>query len=378
MRVLFLTASYPTPDEHAVGIFVKEHARAAAANCDVAILHLDRRKTHRIHIEKVENEDFPTFRVRYPESPSLLSYAANIVGATAGYRRLRRHGFDPDLIHAHFFLAGAPAVLLGKLTRTPVVVTEQWSVFLSDDPATLSPIVRHAAKFAFEHAQFVLPVSEALRDGIVAEGIDARFTIVPNVVDVSRFHPPAHAVAPNGGPARLLSVGALYEAKGWEYLLEAVARLARERSDFHLRIVGDGPLREKFERMRQELAIENYVTFTGWRTKDEVADLMRDADVFVLSSRYDSNPCALIEALASGLPVVATNVGGIPEMVAPSVGTLVPPRDPDGLAGAISTTIDERARYDRVAIATQARERYGADEVGRKLMSIYEQALARR
>jgi glycosyltransferase involved in cell wall biosynthesis len=379
MKVLFVTASYPTPDEHAVGIFVKEHARAAAAaHCDVAVLHLDRSDTRGVAVAEVEGEEFPTFRVRYPESPPLLSYAANVVGAAAGYRRVRRLGFDPDVIHAHFFLAGAPAVLLGKATHKPVVVTEQWSVFLPDDPATLSPIVWRAARFAFEQAHAVLPVSEALRDGIAATGIHARFRIVPNVVDVARFHPPPEPVSTNSAPARLLSVGALYEAKGWEYLLEAVALLARSRSDFHLDIVGDGPLREEYERTRRRLGIESHVTFTGWRTKDEVADLMRAADTFVLSSRYDSNPCALIEALASGLPVVATHVGGIPEMVPPDAGTLVPPRDPGRLAEALSATLDNRVHYDRAAIAAQARARYGADEVGRKLMSIYQDVLARR
>src|SRR5205823_1406500 len=99
--------------------------------------------------------------------------------------------------------------------------------------------------------------------------------------------------------------------KGWEHLLEAVALLERERDDFRLEIVGDGPRRGEYEAIRRRLGLEDRVLFSGWKTKDEVASLMRAADVFVLASRYDSNPCALIEALASGLPVVATAVGGI-------------------------------------------------------------------
>jgi len=377
MKVLFLTAAYPTPDQHAVGIFVKEHARAAAAFCDVAVVHLDRSDVRGIHVERAHDEEFETWRVRYPKSPAPLSYATNVIGAAAGLRALRRAGFDPDVIHAHFFLAGVPAVLLGRALRKPVVITEQWSVFLPGDPATLSPFVRRAAKFAFEHADCVMPVSEALRDGIVSHGIRAHFRIVPNVVDVTRFHPPQSQSVRTEATIRILSVGALYEAKGWEYLLEAAGRLSHDRDDFHLDIVGDGPLRPEYEAIQQREGLTERVTFTGWKTKDEVASMMRDSDLFVLASRYDSNPCALIEALASGLPVVATAVGGIPEMVPQESGVLVPPRDPARLADGLAEALADHGRFDRAAIAAVAARRYGAEPVGRAFASVYEDALER-
>lgn len=378
-RVLFITASFPTPEFPALGIFVQEHARAAAAaGCEVAVLHLDRADVSRIVTGAGPDDEFPVWRVQYPTAPAAVSYAGNALAAALGYARARRSGFVPDVLHAHFFLAGAPAVALGRLIRRPVVVTEQWSVFLPGDPATLSPLVRRAAKFAFEHADYVLPVSEALRDGIVAAGIDARFRVVPNVVDAGRFHPNGAVPDRRGGVRRLLSVGALYEAKGWEYLLEAVALLERRRDDFRLEIVGDGPLRGEYEQVQRRLGLGDRVTFTGWRGKDEVAELMRGADLFVLASRYDSNPCALIEALASGLPVVATAVGGIPEMVTESSGRLARPRDPESLADELSAALDEVDRYDRAAIAADARRRYGADEVGRELAAIYDEVAARR
>lgn len=379
MKVLFLTASYPTAEEHAVGIFVKEHARAVSSHCDVAVVHLDRRETAgRLRLSKVTGEEFPTWHVRYRHSPPPLSYLANLVGALRAYRSVRRSGFDPDVIHAHFFLAGAPAVVLGRLYSKPVVVTEQWSVFLPGDPATLTPLVRRAAKFAFEHADCVMPVSEALRDGIVAAGIDARFHVVPNVVDTGRFHPPTHGPNRNGEPKHLLSVGALYEAKGWEYLLEAVALLAHQRDDFRLEIVGDGPRRPEYEAIRERLGLQERVLFRGWRTKDDVAELMRRADLFVLASRYDSNPCALIEALASGLPVVATAVGGIPEMVTADSGRLAPARDPERLARELASALDALDAYDRATIAAQARTRYGAERVGEEFAAIYRDATERR
>jgi L-malate glycosyltransferase len=378
MRVLFVMASDPTTENHAVGVFVKEHARAVAAHADVAVVHLDRGGARSLQIDQDELEEFPTWRVRYPSSPALLSYAGNALGTVLGYRRAKRIGFDPDVLHAHFFLAGAPTVLLGRLIRKPVVVTEQWSVFLPGDPASLSPLVRRVARLAFEHADYVLPVSEALRDGIAAAGINARFRVVPNVFDERRFHPGERPSASNGGTRRILSVGALYEAKGWEHLLEAVALLERERDDFRLEIVGDGPGRPDYEALRQRLGLEQRVQFSGWKTKDDVATLMRAADVFVLASRYDSNPCALIEALASGLPVVATAVGGIPEMVEPGWGRLATPENPASLAAELAAVLDQPDRYDRAAIANGARARYGSETVGRELAAIYDEVIHAR
>ena len=371
-----MTASYPTPEHALLGIFVKEHARAVAAHYDVAILHLDRSdETGPLpQVQISDDGEFRIARVRYARGPAPVSYAGNVLGALAGYRRL---GFAPDVIHAHFFLAGVPAVLLGRALRRPVVLTEQWSVFLPDDPATLSPLMRRVAKFAFERADLVLPVSEALRDGIRALGVDTEFRVVPNVVDERRFHPAEHA-ARNGGRAKLIGVGGLYEAKGWEFLLEAIALLARERRDFDVDILGDGELRPRYEELVRRLELGDLVTFHGWLPKDEVAKRVRDSDLFVLTSRYDSNPCAVIEALASGVPVVGTAVGGIPDLLRDGMGLLAEPGDAESVARQIATALDERERWDRARIARVARERYGSETVGRRLAAIYDEVIARR
>lgn len=376
MRVLFLTASYPSADGPAIGIFVKEHARAAAEYCDVAVVHLERANVARITVVEEPDDEFLTWRVTYPRRPAPISYVANLAGAIAGYRRARGRGFDPDVLHAHFFLAGVPAVLLGRVLHKPVVVTEQWSIFLPDDPATLQRLPRRAAKFAFEHADMVLPVSTALRDGIAAHDIDARFRIVPNVFDEQLFHPDGQR-APRP-PWQLLAVGAMYEAKGYDVLLEAVARLAGSRHDFRLDIVGHGgSLLAHYEEMRARLGIGDLVNFSGLRPKTEVAARMREADLFVITSRYDSNPCALIEALGTGLPAVATAVGGIPDMISDNSGLLARCGDAEDVARQIDLALNRISTYDRDAIAADARARFGRSMIGRELASVYDEVKRR-
>lgn len=374
MKVLFLTSSYPVPEFPQLGIFVREHARAASRHADVAVAHIERSEAvRRIHVEDGNDADFPSVRVRYPASPAYVSYASNVIAAVLAYRRIRRSGFEPDVIHAHFFLAGAPAILLGRLFRKPVVVTEQWSAFLPEDPMTLGPAMQRVARFTFEHADVVMPVSEALRDGIRAIGTETEFRVVPNVVDTNRFHPDG-AVHPSG---RLIGVGNLYEAKGWENVLEAIGLLRARGRAVQLDVFGDGVLREKLEAQVSHLRIGDVVTFHGWRAKDEVAESLRQSDLFVIASRYDSNPCAVIEALASGVPVVGTAVGGIPEMITDDLGLLAAAGDPESIADAIEAALD-RAPWDRAGIARSAKDRYGLERVGDDLAAIYEATVARR
>ena len=377
MNVLFLTSSYPVPELPVLGIFVREHARAVARYADVAIAHIDRNENVRsIHVEGGSDPDFPSVRVRYPASPAPVSYAANLASTGLAYRRLRKEGFEPDVIHAHFFLAGAPAVLLGQIVGKPVVVTEQWSVFLPDDPMTLSRPMQKVARFTYEHADVVMPVSAALRNGIRASGTHADFRVVPNVVDTERFHPDGSRQNAND-PKRLIGVGNLYDAKGWDDLLDALP-LLRDRHALHLDIYGDGVLRTELEARASRNGIPDLVSFHGWCPKSEVAERLRDSDLFVIMSRYDSNPCALIEALASGVPAVGTSVGGIPEMLTPESGVLAEPRNVDSIAAAIDTALRRSGDWDRETIANDAKARYGLEVVGRAFASIYEEVIARR
>ena len=374
-KVLFVTASYPTPESRTSGIFVREHARAAARHADVAVLHLHRVDGARLRprATRVAGEELPTWRVDYPRRPLALSYAANLAAAVVGVRAVRRAGFRPDLLHAHFFLAAVPAVLVGRALRLPVVTTEQWSVFLPSDPMELGRLPLRLARFAFGHSAAVLPPSEALRDSLVALGVDAPLHVVRNAVDGDLFHPGTRAAR---GERRLLSVSGLYGAKGYEHLLPAVARLVSRGQQVHLDVVGDGENRAEYERLAADLGLDGIVTFHGERPKREVAAFMRDADLFVLASVYDNNPCAVLEALVSGLPVVSTTVGGVPEIVTSERGVLAEPGDADDLADRIEEAL-AREDFDRDAIARDAAAEYGLDAVGAQLAEVYRQALRR-
>jgi glycosyltransferase involved in cell wall biosynthesis len=367
VKVLFLTTSYPSEEAPATGIFVLEHARAAARHADVAVLHLDRRRDARgISVRREDGAELPTWRVRYPYRPTALSVAAHVAAGLAGYRAVRRDGFDPDLVHAHFFLSALPAALIPK----PMVATEHWTAFLPEDPTRLTLPLKLAARAVLRRARVVMPVSESLAAAMRAAGIRGRFVVVPNAVDTSLFRPGA-----GGGGHRLATVGLLQRQKGIDVLLHAFARVRESRPDTVLDIVGDGPERLAYERLSATLGLDGAVTFHGFRPKPAIASLLADCDLFVLASRFDNNPCVLVEAQAAGLPIVASRVGGIPEIVEGN-GLLAAPEDPVELGDRIVEALAGLDRWDRTAIAARAAERYSAEQVARTLAGVYAEALA--
>jgi glycosyltransferase involved in cell wall biosynthesis len=117
------------------------------------------------------------------------------------------------------------------------------------------------------------------------------------------------------------------------------------------------------------------VTFHGSQPKSVIAETMRAADLFVLPSRFDNLPCVVVEALASGLPVVSTTVGGIPELVDDERGRLVPPDDPPALADALQYMLENLEAFDRRAIGDAARDSYSLEVVGEQLSGIYDSVL---
>jgi glycosyltransferase involved in cell wall biosynthesis len=318
------------------------------------------------------SEGIETYHVSHLKVPVRGgSYPLYLWSAVAAYRRLRNCGFRPDVIHAHVYGAGVPAGLIAGRSRIPLVLTEHFSgVALR----SLGRVEEWKARYAYNRAAQILPVSRFLRDAMQSYGIDRPFEIVPNVVDASLFFAPHRT--PNA-TRRLLFVGNLerLHLKGFPTLLRALVVLRERRNDWRLDVIGDGDERVHYETSAVELRLSKYVTFHGYRPKPDVARSMRDADLLVLPSRVETFGSVVAEALVSGLPVVSTNVGGVPEIVDDRSGRLVPPDDPVALADMIDQTLDELDAFDRGAIAAAARDLYRPEVVGAQLSEIYESVL---
>ena len=377
LRVLVVPKWYPWPDRPVLGAFCREHARALSLRHDVVVLASLATPAPDFRLFRVTDDvedGLRTLRVRY-RRPRLRPAAlvCQLLGILAATRRLRSEGWRPDVVHAHVYSAGLPAWLLGRLADAPVVVTEHYTGF---QRGLVTGYERLLARFAFERADLVAPVSEELAGHLRQLAPRARLRVMPNVVDTGAFTPRPDAEPTNGAaPRRLLTVGALAEKKGHRYLLDALAQLSEKRSDeLVLDVVGDGELRADLEAQVARLDIRERVRFHGELPKEEVASLMRGADLFVLPSLHETFGCVLIEAMASGLPSVATRVGGVPEVLEASAGELVPPQDPGALAEAIERGL-ERPR-DPAGLALAADERYGYQAFAALWTDAYEDLLS--
>ncbi|SRR6266542_862599 len=380
LRVLFVTAWYPSPQNPFSGVFVREHARAVNHHNDVVVLHCagDLHPTRRLwqivpELDAELSAGIPTFRVTHRRIISRkASYPLKVASVATAMSTGTPRSFSPDIIHAHVYEAGVVPVLLKPFNRRPVVITEHWTGFPRRQLG-ISQVVQ--SRFAFRGADRILPVSSSLEAAIRDYGIDGSFELVPNAVDESVFHPSRNRRP--SGPKRLLFVG-LFERshqKGIPTLLRALERLRRRRVDWKIDIVGDGPPRSEYEALARALDLDGHAIFRGTRSKGEIAGLMCDSDLFVLSSRWENLPCVLLEALATGLPVVATTVGGVPDVVNAENGVLVVPGDDDALASAIDVALDSLRGFDKAAISANALQRFGLNSVGLQLDDIYRRTL---
>lgn len=250
-------------------------------------------------------------------------------------RRLLAEGSRFDAIDAHYFYPdGVAAVWLGRRFGLPVVVTARGSD-VSQLPEYFMP--RRLIRGAIAGAAAMITVSAALKDALLALGApDDKVTVLRNGVDTALFHPPADrdAVRRALGLTRktLISVGLLIERKGHDRTIEAMTRLP----DFELMIAGEGPERDRLAALITRLGLTDRVRLLGSRPHAELPSLYGAADASVLASSREGWANVLLESMACGTAVVASNIPGNPEVVRTrDAGLIVKENSPEGIAAGV-------------------------------------------
>ena len=311
---------------------------------------------------------------RYPVVPKVGMTVAPLLLAAASIgpiRRLIAEGRDFDLIDAHYFYRDAvAATMLARHFRKRVVVTARGS-----DLNVISryPTARWLMQWAARHADASIGVCSALAEQIKPWTSSERVHVVRNGVDLQRFRPASAEDARRrlrtGGSPLLLSVGHLVENKGHALVIDALAEIRRHFPDARLAIVGQGPDRERLRERAALRGCEERVTFAGAVEHASMIDWYNAADVLVLASAREGWANVLLEALACGTPVVATRVGGSPEVVTDErVGRLVENRDGSSIAEAVQRLL--RGKPDRETIRRYA-EGFSWDSTSRAQIELF-------
>ena len=288
--------------------------------------------------------------------------------------RIIDEGYDFDVLDAHYFYPdGVAAVMLGKYFNKPVVITARGT------DINLIPQFRLPRKmilWAARNASGIVTVCNALKDEMVGLGVAAdKITPLRNGVDLQRFQPMDRAAArATLGLKRftLLSVGLLDPRKAHDLIIKALPALP----EVDLLIAGTGPEKKNLEQLAQELGVADRVTLLGPVPQTELKTYYNAADALVLASSREGWANVLLEAMACGTPVVASNVWGTPEVVAaPEAGELMPERTPQGLVTALTKL---RANYPDHAATRRYAERFSWDPTTQGQIDLFHSVLARK
>jgi len=298
-------------------------------------------------------------------SPRLAAAVFNV----ARYMRAQKI----RLVHSFDFYSNLLAIPAARLAGVPVVIASQ-----RDLGELRSPLEQRLHRRVLRLAHCVLVNAEAVADRLrLQRAVTAdRLVVVPNGVDLSRFSPARESAMSAGRPVTIGTLGNLRPEKGLGHLLQAAVFVRQSCPRTRFVIWGEGPLRPDLEKKIRQLSLGGFVELRGSTAAPEVA--LRELDIFVLPSLSEACSNALLQAMASGLAVVATRVGGTPAVVTDEeTGLLVAPGHPAGLARAIIRLVEEPALADRLRTAARAaaRTRFGSDRMLERIEALYRRLL---
>jgi len=379
MHVLFLPSSYPTVVAPIAGSHWENQAVALSMlGAEVGVCYPELRSLRtlagpsllqnrfqwtcaeegNVHVVRWHGWNVPSARVR-----------ARLV--VEEYRRAywiyeRRFG-RPDIIHAHRALwGGVAAMRLSAETGIPFLVTEDSSSYVRH---LIRPWEWPSVERCFRASSLAVCVSPFLANELHAALPGVSFTVIPNMVDAVFFIPPP---TPRGNSKpSFLALASLNQNKRIDVLLEAFALYRQSEDCWNLEIGGDGPLRQELKEQATRLHLEESVRFLGLLTREQVREAMWRASAFVVSSRVETFGCVVTEALATGLPVIATRCGGPESILTPDDGLLVEPDDHLALANALATIARTAPSYTAEDLRERCVERFGSVGVGRQLLDVY-------
>lgn len=380
MRILFLSSIFPRPTAPTAGPFSYSLCQALANRHEVSVL-APLAWTERIlstsgrgTTTEPELEPFCTKRTTYFYPPKVLRslYGAFMwVSIRSQVRRIMRE-FKPDCVLSYWLHPdGEAAIRAAHMGNIPC------AVMVGGSDARLLPHDarrREKIKNVLAQADALITVSRGLKDCIADLGAPvAKVRAIYQGIDSARFYPGDKLAARErlGIPLHkrvLVWVGRMVEVKCLHVLLDAVAHLARVRSDVHVCLVGGGPLRPALESQAAALGITESVSFVGPQPQERLPDWYRAADLTVLSSRSEGIPNVLRESLACGTPFVATRVGDIAEFCPETAGDLVPPGDPCALAVVLERALAGQGQHQSLPRPASWEE--CADEIAELLQDL--------
>lgn len=382
IKALWLCSWYPSQVIPRVGIFVQQQAQATTKYADIAVMHaigdILLKEGYRI---VTDNEPYFTTRIYYAASPNPFVKVWRMFQAyRKGFAIVKKEWGQPNLIHLHvLYPVGIFGWYLSLKEKLPFVITEHRAGYMHKGGSYHGLGMKLFTRLTFWRARYALPISDSFRDSLIKHGLVTRFKVVPNIVDTDVFNltKQLNEIC-ESQPFRFLHVGALFDKqKNQSGIIRAAAHLAKQRSDFEIHIIGTGEDKDKLVAVADNLnVLDKYIFFDGYVPHNQISEVFKKSDVFVLFSNIEGSPCVILEAMACGLPIIATETGGIGERVTDETGILLQIGDEQGLVEAMNYMIDNKHKYDPSVIRQKIVEKCSVEAVGKAIVTVYEEVLS--
>lgn len=379
-RILFLPRWYPSKIDPMPGLFMERHAMAASRFADITVLALIP-STDTAEIEFEHCDHIHTLRYYFRQGQTNFSVINKLINQYRwmwalfnGYRIVRKemHGFD--LLHVNVLTRlGVFALLISYIENTPYVITEHWSRY--GNGGFKGTLRKAMTRLVVRKAQVVSTVTDNLWKSMQLYGItNPHHIVLQNVVGEAFFKPQLIQQAILTPPSnRFVHVSCFTDhSKNISGLLSVLDRLNKESFDFECIMVGEGEDLDRLKVYAADLGLKSpQVQFMGLQTGEALVQIIRSASFLVLFSNYENMPVVINEAFACGLPVIATDTGGISERVKEWNGRLVPPKDEEALYLTLLSFMEQSNEFDHERIKNYAELWFSNAAVEKQLKELY-------
>ena len=372
LHVLFLSSWFPSKTHSTLGNFVQRHAEAVALFANITVLYLSKNNnTSAFEIEDEVEGNVRIVRVYYRSNGML--FRNRIQALKKGIAHINFNQNKPDIVQLNMvWPEGWQALFIQRKWKIPFVISDNWTGYHPNERSPLPFHVKRYMRFIANRSKLLLPVTMQLEKAMRALGFNKSSVIVPNVVNTAYFknekkneiHTYVHLSHLDN------------DHKNIEGILSAWKIFSDQTEDVILELGGDGDI-PHWKKRSLEIGIrKNSIIFFGTLDQQEVAKKMNASHTFVLFSNYENLPLVMIEAMASGMNVIATRVGGIAEhMGFCKWNKLIDAKNEAQLLHALNESHSELNEINREEISEYATNHFSFEAVGKQFMNAYEQAL---
>ena len=386
IRVLFLSAWYPSKEDYMLGLFVERHALAVSKKCDIAVLYVQASDNEQYYSVKPELQKkqgineiiiyYKNHNTRIPLISGLIKIWKYFSAYYKGFKLVKRHFGDFDLIHVNILTrTGIVAFIKKYFSGKPYIISEHWSRYLNVNNTYKGFVRKSLTRLIVRKASAVITVTDELKDAMLKyKLINKQYHIVPNVIDTDLFIIKSKY---ERSVKKFIHISCFEDkSKNISGIIHAIATLAKERNDFIVDMVGTGQDFNTLKQLSDKLELtDKIIFFKGLLENEALVENINQSVATILFSNYETFGIVPLECMACGVPVISTKTGIINNVFRNEMGLLTDIANQEQLVIAMKVFLNNEFITDREKLRSFVKANYSVEIICDKFLNIYSQAL---